>query len=133
MKWRVSKLVYTIQLNGKKYGVDVSDAVAHIVEMADLAGFSNKKENLFDKLPDFDFSEEKAENTDIVHSTMPGSIVSVCVVIGQKVKAGEMLAILESMKMETVISATRDGRVVKVNIRQGDIIKIHQELFEIGE
>ncbi len=51
-------------------------------------------------------------------SPMPGLLASVAVSEGQEIKAGEALAVVEAMKMENVLRATRDG-TVKVAARQG--------------
>ena len=54
---------------------------------------------------------------------MPGNILDVRVTIGQTVKAGEVLMILEAMKMENEIMCPRDGRVASVNVRKGDTVE----------
>ena len=48
-------------------------------------------------------------------SPMPGLLAQLVVVEGQEVKAGEPLAIVEAMKMENVLRAGRDGRIVRLS------------------
>ena len=55
-------------------------------------------------------------------SPLPGAILEVCVKVGDAVKAGQVLLILESMKMENNILAERDGTVEKVNCVKGDAV-----------
>ena len=55
-------------------------------------------------------------------SPLPGAILEVCVKTGDAVKAGQVLLILESMKMENNILAERDGTVEKVNCAKGDTV-----------
>ena len=55
-------------------------------------------------------------------SPLPGAIIEVCVKAGDTVKAGQVLLILESMKMENNILAERDGTVEKVNCAKGDAV-----------
>jgi len=55
-------------------------------------------------------------------SPLPGAILEVCVKVGDTVKAGQVLLILESMKMENNILADRDGKVEKVNCTKGDAV-----------
>lgn len=54
-----------------------------------------------------------------VTSPMPGTILSVAVTVGQAVKKGDNLCILEAMKMENAIPAPQDGTVASVNVTKG--------------
>ena len=54
-----------------------------------------------------------------VKSPMPGTINAVNVTAGQAVKKGDILCILEAMKMENEILASRDGVVASVNVTKG--------------
>ena len=62
-----------------------------------------------------------AEGTTIP-SPMPGSILNVNVTVGQAVKAGDVLMILEAMKMENDISAPCDGTVKSINAPKGSTV-----------
>ncbi len=53
---------------------------------------------------------------------MQGTIVKVVASVGQKVEAGETIAILEAMKMENMVNAERSGVVVSVNVNEGDSV-----------
>ena len=57
-----------------------------------------------------------------VSSPMPGNILSVNVTQGQAVKAGDILVILEAMKMENEIVAPRDGTVAQVVTSKGSVV-----------
>ena len=50
---------------------------------------------------------------------MPGNILDVCVSAGQSVKKGDVLLILEAMKMENEILAARDGVIAGIAISKG--------------
>jgi propionyl-CoA carboxylase alpha chain len=65
-----------------------------------------------------------------VRCPMPGLVLSISVVEGQDVKAGETLAVVEAMKMENVLRAERDGIVKKVYVRQGDSLAVDAVLLE---
>lgn len=54
-----------------------------------------------------------------VESPMPGTIVDIKVSAGQAVKAGDVLIVLEAMKMENEIKAPSDGTVASVNVDKG--------------
>ncbi len=53
---------------------------------------------------------------------MPGNILDTKVAAGASVKAGDVLVILEAMKMENEIVAPQDGTVASVNVSKGDTV-----------
>lgn len=59
---------------------------------------------------------------DPVSAPMPGTIVSIEVSAGQSVKSGQVLIILEAMKMENEIVAPRDGVVAGINVSKGEAV-----------
>ena len=61
---------------------------------------------------------------------MPGLVVSIDVEVGQEVKAGEKLAVVEAMKMENVLPAERDGMVAKINAGPGDSLAVDEIILE---
>ena len=65
-----------------------------------------------------------------VLSPMPGLLVDVAVQVGQKVQAGERVAVIEAMKMENVLFAAADGVVSKVVASKGDNLIVDQPIVE---
>jgi propionyl-CoA carboxylase alpha chain len=65
-----------------------------------------------------------------VLSPMPGLLVDVAVTVGQKVQAGERIAVIEAMKMENVLFAVADGVVGKVLATQGESLTVDQPIVE---
>ncbi len=65
-----------------------------------------------------------------VLSPMPGLLVDVAVVPGQKVQAGERVAVIEAMKMENVLFAAADGVVGKVLAGRGESLTVDQPIVE---
>jgi propionyl-CoA carboxylase alpha chain len=63
-------------------------------------------------------------------SPMPGLLVDVAVQPGQKVQAGERLAVIEAMKMENVLFAAADGVVGKVLASKGESLAVDQPIVE---
>jgi propionyl-CoA carboxylase alpha chain len=63
-------------------------------------------------------------------SPMPGLLVDVAVQPGQKVLAGEKLAVIEAMKMENILLATQDGVVAKVVAGKGESLAVDQVILE---
>ena len=67
-----------------------------------------------------------------VLSPMPGLLVDVAVVPGQKVLAGERVAVIEAMKMENVLFAAADGVVGKVLAAKGESLSVDQAIIEFA-
>ncbi len=65
-----------------------------------------------------------------VLSPMPGLLVDVAVQVGQKVQAGERVAVIEAMKMENVLFAAADGVVAKVLSSKGESLVVDQPIVE---
>jgi propionyl-CoA carboxylase alpha chain len=65
-----------------------------------------------------------------VLSPMPGLLVDVAVQVGQKVQAGERVAVIEAMKMENVLFAVADGVVGKVLANKGESLSVDQPIVE---
>jgi len=63
-------------------------------------------------------------------SPMPGLLTQVHVTTGQKVLAGEKLAVIEAMKMENVLLSFADGVVKSVNATVGESLSVDQIILE---
>ena len=73
-----------------------------------------------------------ADTSKLLLCPMPGLIVSVNVAVGQEVKAGETLAIVEAMKMENVLTAEQDVTVKKINAKKGDSLALDEVILEFA-
>lgn len=62
---------------------------------------------------------------------MPGKILEVLVTPGQEVNKGEVLAILEAMKMQNTIITSHKGKVKRVNVKKGQTVSKDELLLEI--
>lgn len=67
-----------------------------------------------------------------IDAPMPGKIIKLVANEGQAVKAGEVLLILEAMKMQNEITADADGTVKKFNVAAGQSVKAHESLVILG-
>jgi propionyl-CoA carboxylase alpha chain len=63
---------------------------------------------------------------------MPGLVVSIEVALGQEVKEGEIVCIIEAMKMQNIIRAERDGVVKEVGAKAGDSVAADEILVEFA-
>ncbi len=73
-----------------------------------------------------------ADSGKALRCPMPGLVVSIAVVEGQEVKAGETLAVVEAMKMENVLRAEQDGVVKSVKAKPGDSLSVDQVILEFA-
>ncbi len=63
---------------------------------------------------------------------MPGLVKSIAVKVGQEVKAGDQLCIVEAMKMENVLSAERDATVKAILAKEGDLLAVDAVIMEFA-
>ena len=69
----------------------------------------------------------------VVRSPMPGKIISVSVSVGDVVTKGQLILVLESMKMENTIASPIDGTVSAVHVSANDAVQHGQTLAEIAQ
>ncbi len=67
-----------------------------------------------------------------VDAPMPGKVIKLVASEGAAVKAGDVLLILEAMKMQNEITADSDGTVKKFNVAAGQSVKAHESLVILG-
>lgn len=70
-------------------------------------------------------------NPDVVLSFIPGTVLQLAVKKGQKVKAGDTLAVFVAMKMHNTVLAPHDGEVVEIFVKEGDKFHKGASLFEV--
>ena len=78
------------------------------------------------KLPE----KEAADLSKLIMSPMPGLVVSMDVEIGQEVKSGEAVCVVEAMKMQNIIRAEADGVVKAINVGAGDSVAADEIMVE---
>ncbi len=63
---------------------------------------------------------------------LAGVIIEVSVSVGAQVKAGDKVAVIEAMKMKTVVSAHKDGKVTNIAVKVGDAVEAGQPIVTIS-
>ena len=108
---------YTITVNGNVYNVTVEEGTTTGVVQAPVAA-APKAAPAAPKAA----APAGAQGSVVVTAPMPGKILGVKASAGQAVKRGQVLLILEAMKMENEIVAPQDGTVASINVNKGDTV-----------
>ena len=69
---------------------------------------------------------------EVVKSPMPGNILKINISLGQKVKEGDVLIVLEAMKMENEIVAPKAGSVAQIAVSKGQVVETGSPLVVIA-
>jgi len=67
----------------------------------------------------------------VITSPMPGTVIAIKVEVGELVKVGDVLIILESMKIQNEIPAPRDGRIKEIYVAEGKYVRRKEPLIAI--
>ena len=111
---------YNITVNGVAYSVSVEETAAGAAPVAAPAAPAAPKAPAAPAAAPKAAAPAGAAGAVTVKAPMPGNILDVKVAAGASVKAGDVLVILEAMKMENEIVAPQDGTVASVNVNKGD-------------
>ena len=103
---------YRVNVNGSLYEIEVEEMDASAISAAPAAPAA----------PKAPVAAAPAAGAQ-VKAPMPGNILDVKVQAGQTVKKGDVLVILEAMKMENEIQAPCDGKITGMNVRKGDTVE----------
>ena len=123
---------YTITVNGTPYDVTVDEAGAAApaasapVAAAPVAPAAKPAPAA--AAP----AASGAEGTVKVEAPMPGTILDVKTSVGASVKSGDVLCILEAMKMENDIVAPADGTVASIAVNKGDSVEAGQIIVTLN-
>ncbi|MBR1774956.1 MAG: biotin/lipoyl-binding protein [Bacteroidales bacterium] len=120
--------VIELELNGTPYKVEVDREVKQTPKARPVINASKPVANA----PKVTVSQSSSAGVTPVKSPLPGTILDVFVNVGDTVKEGQKLVLLEAMKMENEINAECDGVVKEVKVRKGDVIMEADVLVTIG-
>lgn len=126
---------YVVTLNGKNYEVEVEETDAVITAVTDAAPaapVAAAAPAATAAAPAPAAAPAAAADGQKVLSPMPGTILSVNVSVGSAVKAGDVLLILEAMKMENEIVAPCDGTVKQLAVQKGSTVATDALLAVVG-
>ncbi len=100
---------YTVVVNGKKYNVDVVEGHDGDVQVTQVQAPQKQKPQVVQK-------NDNAKGNIEVYSQTPGTVWKIVANIGDKIKEGDTIMILEAMKMEIEISAPQDGVIKSIEV-----------------
>ena len=126
---------YTITVNGTPYNVTVEDANGSAAPVAAAPAPAAAPTSAPAPAPaaaPAAPAAPAAAGSVSVDDPMPGNILDIKVSNGASVKAGDVLLILEAMKMENEIVAPQDGTVASVNVNKGDTVEAGQTLVSLN-
>ena len=117
--------VYTVKHNGQEYVVEVkSGGDISSIQVAGQASAVPQASAPQAATP--------AVNTEDIPAPLAGNIWKVLVSPNQQINEGDTLVILEAMKMETEVKAARSGKVVAVNVSEGDQVSAGQAIISLA-
>ncbi|MBP6700845.1 MAG: sodium-extruding oxaloacetate decarboxylase subunit alpha [Halioglobus sp.] len=108
--------LYTVKVNGQSYLVEVAEG-GDVAAVSPLAGA---------------VATVPARAAHPLAAPLAGNIFHVNVIVGDEVQAGDVIVVLEAMKMETEVRAQRAGRVAEVMVKVGDKVAVGDPLISVA-
>ena len=109
---------FSITVNGTPYNVSVEEVAAGAVAAAPIAAAPKAAPVAAPKAA----APAPVAGGTPVEAQLPGTILDIKVAVGQEVKAGDCLLVLEAMKMENDIVSPSAGKVASINVNKGDSV-----------
>ncbi len=111
VSFNAEEKIMTLNVNGNDYEVSIKDKTDLLLQQLGI-------------------NSKSSSSVQSIKAPMPGLIISVSVKAGDEVKKGDLLLILEAMKMENAIKSPRDGKIRQVNIELKQPVEKNQTLIE---
>lgn len=111
VKWDAQTKTVVLKVNQQIFTVNVKTKMDLLLEKMGISNANSNKLNF-------------------VKAPMPGLIIDLKIKVGDTVTTGDVLLILEAMKMENILKATGDGVVKEVKVKKGDSVEKGQVLIE---
>ncbi|MEW8972984.1 MAG: biotin/lipoyl-containing protein [Tissierellaceae bacterium] len=129
---------FIINVNGNSYEVEVEEVSNEEMASRQVSPNVSRTPSPVEKEPvskPQPIVEERqvvvSDGQEVVEAPMPGNILRIAVSEGDMVKSGDILLILEAMKMENEILAPRDGKVASITTTEGSVVNTGEKLVII--
>ena len=129
--WRPGRALFKARLDGVDFSLTATPraegfAIRHRAARLNVLVLTPASADLHQRLPE----KTPPDTSRIVVSPMPGLVVSMDVEPGEEVKEGQMLCVVEAMKMQNIIRAERDGVIKSISAKAGDSVAADDVLAE---
>ncbi|MCX8146314.1 MAG: acetyl-CoA carboxylase biotin carboxylase subunit [Azovibrio sp.] len=129
--WRLGQSLFNGTCNGEPFTLQVERhrmtyQLFHWGTRADMMVMSARAAELLAMMPE----KQAPDLSKFLLSPMPGLLREVAVQVGQEVKAGEKLAVIEAMKMENILKAEQDCKVKKIAVAPGASLSVDEVIIE---
>lgn len=122
---------FRVIVNGNEYNVQIEEIKEHSSVIQSVIEKKTEAPKVIPKAaPPKKVITENAAGA--INAPLPGAILDVKVKMGDKVKKGDTLIILEAMKMENEIMAPGDGTVVEIGIQKGNSVNAGDVLIVLA-
>jgi len=124
--------VYSILMNGRTYDARIEESADGSRGLAVVIdGFRFAIEVRDPRRMPAGAGGRRKQGAEAVTAPMPGKVVRVLVAVGDRVEAGQGLAVVEAMKMQNEMKAAHAGRVESIAVKEGDTVAAGQALATI--
>ena len=129
--WKLGESLFSGTCNGEPFTLQVERhktkySLFHWGTRADFMVMSARAAELLALMPE----KPAPDLSKFLLSPMPGLLREVAVKVGQEVKAGEKLAVIEAMKMENILKAEQDCKVKKISAAVGESLSVDQVIID---
>jgi propionyl-CoA carboxylase alpha chain len=131
--WHPGEPVWTGQVGGERVAVQVRPlangmVLSHAGASAEVRVYTRREAELAALMPE----RRAADTGKVLLCPMPGLVKAILVRVGQEVKVGEGLCMVEAMKMENVLRAERDGTIATILAQEGDSLAVDAPILEFA-
>lgn len=127
-------MIYVVNINNKEYEVEVEKGKANLIKTTEIAPKTPEARTIPAVTSAATPVSEQVKVPETadgnpVEAPMPGTILDIKVKTGDMVKKGQLLVILEAMKMENEIYAPTDGTIVQILVSKGSSVNTNETMI----
>ncbi|MGM7319464.1 sodium-extruding oxaloacetate decarboxylase subunit alpha [Idiomarina sp. ST10R2A5] len=119
---------YEVEVDGKRYNVKVGPTG----KLDSVKSASSDEQSKSSETQSDASDESSSGEGETIKAPLAGNIFKVVAKEGATVKAGDVVLVLEAMKMETDIKAEKDGKVQSLHVKEGDAVTVGDALVTVG-